>query len=203
MQAQHNIHATDAQKAHIARLLLQANLAYGESNSPASLVQRIKARHECRSYLDEVLAQEPGNAIALGLLGRVEMDDGALEKAHTLFTDSLSQDPAQPQQYTNLGYWAIRSERPALAEQYFIQALEMDRQSAAAFCGVAHAKRLQGQFDVAYLHYRKLLDNRVRPQDISIQQMYRRLVMRVLQSSSDQIPPCLRSARKIAKPGNQ
>ncbi|MDL0430138.1 hypothetical protein QPM17_03320 [Marinobacter sp. TBZ242] len=158
MQAQHNIHATDAQKAHIARLLLQANLAYGESNTPVSLVQRIKARHECRGYLGEILAQEPGNANALGLLGRVELDDGHFEKAHTLFTDSLSQDPAQPQQFTNLGYWAIKSERPALAEQYFIQALEMDRQSAAAFCGVAHAKRLQGQFDVAYLHYRKLLE---------------------------------------------
>ena len=158
MQAQHNIHATDAQKAHIARLLLQANLAYGESNNPASLIQRIKARHECRGYLDEILAQAPGNAGALGLLGRVELDEGHLEKAHTLFTDSLSQDPAQPQQFTNLGYWAIKSERPALAEQYFIQALEMDRQSAAAFGGVAHAKRLQGQFDVAYLHYRKLLE---------------------------------------------
>ncbi|MDX1560329.1 MAG: hypothetical protein R3193_15585 [Marinobacter sp.] len=158
MQAQYNVHATEAQKAHIARLLLQANLAYGESNSPVPLVQRVKARYECREYLNEVLAQEPGNAGALGLLGRVEMDEGALEKAHTLFTDSLSQDPAQPQQFTNLGYWAIKSERPALAEQYFIQALEMDRQSAAAFCGVAHAKRLQGQFDVAYLHYRKLLE---------------------------------------------
>ncbi|MDK8463871.1 hypothetical protein [Marinobacter sp. SS13-12] len=158
MQAQHNIHATDAQKAHISRLLLQANLAYGESNSPVSLVQRVKARHECRGYLGEILAQEPGNTAALGLLGRVELDEGHLEKAHTLFTDSLSQDPSQPQQFTNLGYWAIRSERPALAEQYFIQGLEMDRQSAAAFCGVAHAKRLQGQFDVAYLHYRKLLE---------------------------------------------
>ena len=158
MQAQHNVYATEAQRAHIARLLLQANLAYGESNSPVSLVQRVKARYECRGYLNEILAQEPGNAGALGLLGRVEMDDGALEKAHTLFTDSLSQDPAQPQQFTNLGYWAIKSERPALAEQYFIQALDMDRQSAAAFCGIAHAKRLQGQFDVAYLHYRKLLE---------------------------------------------
>ena len=158
MQAQHNIHATDAQKAHIARLLLQANLAYAESNSPTSLVQRLKARQECRDYLNEVLAQEPGNAGALGLMGRVEMDEGALDKAHTLFTDSLSHDPAQPQQFTNLGYWAIKSERPALAEQYFIQALEMDRQSAAAFGGVAHAKRLQAQFDVAYLHYRKLLE---------------------------------------------
>jgi len=158
MQAQHNVQATDAHKAHIARLLLQANLAYSESNNPVSLVQRVKARYECRGYLNDVLAQEPANAGALGLLGRVEMDDGALDKAQVLFTDSLNQDPAQPQQYTNLGYWAIKSERPALAEQYFIQALDMDRQSAAAFCGVAHAKRLQGQFDVAYLHYRKLLE---------------------------------------------
>ena len=155
MQAQHNVQATEA---HIARLLLQANLAYSESNNPVSLVQRVKARYECRGYLNDVLAQEPANAGALGLLGRVEMDDGALDKAQVLFTDSLNQDPAQPQQYTNLGYWAIKSERPALAEQYFIQALDMDRQSAAAFCGVAHAKRLQGQFDVAYLHYRKLLE---------------------------------------------
>ena len=115
MQAQHNVHATDAQKAHIARLLLQANLAYGESNSQTSLVQRVKARQECRGYLNEILAQAPENSAALGLLGRVELDDGHLEKAHTLFTDSLSHDPAQPQQFTNLGYWAIRSERPALA----------------------------------------------------------------------------------------
>ena len=157
MQAQHSIHATDEHQGFIARLLLQANLAYRESNSPASQVQGVKARHECRSFLDEILAKEPGNAAALGLLGRVEMDDGHLDEAHSLFTDSLSHNPAQPQQFTNLGYWAIRSERPALAEQYFLQALEMDRQSAAAFCGVAHAKRIQGAFDVAYLHYRKLL----------------------------------------------
>jgi tetratricopeptide (TPR) repeat protein len=158
MQAQHNVQATEAHKAYIARLLLQANLAYSESNSPMSLIQRVKSRYECRGYLNELLAQEPANAGALGLLGRVEMDDGALDKAHALFTDSLNQDPAQPQQFANLGYWAIKSERPALAEQYFVLALEMDRQSAAAFCGVAHAKRLQGQFDVAYLHYRKLLE---------------------------------------------
>nr|WP_257535413.1 hypothetical protein [Marinobacter adhaerens] len=63
----------------------------------------------------------------------------------------------QARQYTNLGHQALKTERPVLAEQHFLQALDCDRQSAAAFCGVAHAKRLQGQFDVAYLHYRKLL----------------------------------------------
>lgn len=160
MQAKHQVQASQSRQAEVARLLLQANLAYGESNSPSlSFVQRLKARHECRDYLTEALAMEPNNAAALGLLGRVEMDDGNREKAHTLFNASLDQQPAQAQQYCNLGYWAIQTERPALAEQYFIQALEYDRQSAAAFCGVAHAKRLQGQFDVAFLHYRKLLES--------------------------------------------
>ncbi|MEX2475128.1 hypothetical protein [Marinobacter sp.] len=159
MQAQHHIQASESRQAHVARLVLQANLAYGESNSGVgSFVQRLKARHECRNYLDHALALEPEHAGALGLLGRVELDDGELEKAHTLFNTSLHHQPEQAQQYTNLGYWAMKSERPALAEQYFLQALDTDRQSAAAFCGVAHAKRLQGQFDVAYLHYRKLLE---------------------------------------------
>ncbi|WP_336367000.1 hypothetical protein [Marinobacter sp. C2H3] len=145
-------------QAQVARLVLQANLAYGESNSQElSYVQRLKARQECREYLTRALTEEPGSAQALGLLGRVELDDGELERAHALFNASLNSQPGQSQQYCNLGYWALKSERPSLAEAYFLQALECDRQSAAAFCGVAHAKRQQGQFDVAYLHYRKLL----------------------------------------------
>jgi len=159
MQAKHQVQVSQSQQAQVARLLLQANLAYGESNSNGlSHIRRLKARQECRGYLNEALALEPQNAGGLGLLGRVEMDDGQLEKAHTLFNASLNHQPGQAQQYCNLGYWALKTELPALAEQYFLQALDCDRQSAAAFCGVAHAKRLQGQFDVAYLHYRKLLE---------------------------------------------
>lgn len=159
MQAKHQVHVSQSQQAQVARLLLQANLAYGESNNNGlSHIQRLKARQECRGYLNEALALEPMHAGGLGLLGRVEMDDGQLEKAHALFNASLDRQPGQVQQYCNLGYWALKTERPALAEQYFLQALDCDRQSAAAFCGVAHAKRLQGQFDVAYLHYRKLLE---------------------------------------------
>ena len=157
MQAKHHNQNADQQQAITARLLVQAQLAYRESNGPASLVQRTKARADCRSYLNDALANEPGHPTALGLMGRVEMDDGDLETAQTLFTRSLSQDPNQPQQHINLGYWALQSERPALAEQYFLQALDMDRKSAPAFCGIAHAKRMQGAFDVAYLHYRKLI----------------------------------------------
>jgi len=159
MQAKHQVQVSQSQQAQVARLLLQANLAYGESNSNGlSHIQRLKARHECRDYLTGALVIEPDNAGALGLLGRVELDEGQLEKAHTLFNASLTQQPGQAQQYCNLGYWALKTKRPAVAEQYFLEALDCDRQSAAAFSGVAHAKRLQGQFDVAYLHYRKLLE---------------------------------------------
>jgi len=159
MQVQHhNAHLPRSVQARVARMVLQANLAYGESNSNRlSYIQRLQARNECRGYLEQALALEADHAVALGLFGRVEMDDGQLEKAHALFNASLNSQPGQSQQYCNLGYWALKCERPALAEEFFLKALECDRQSAAAFCGVAHAKRLQGQFDVAYLHYRTLL----------------------------------------------
>jgi len=159
MQVQHhNVHLPRSVQARVARMVLQANLAYGESNSNRlSYIQRLQARNECRGYLEQALALEADHAVALGLFGRVEMDDGQLEKAHALFNASLNSQPGQSQQYCNLGYWALKCERPALAEEFFLKALECDRQSAAAFCGVAHAKRLQGQFDVAYLHYRTLL----------------------------------------------
>ncbi|MBZ0333230.1 hypothetical protein [Marinobacter sp. AL4B] len=155
---ENNAHFSRSVQAQVARLVLQANLAYGESNTNGlSYTQRLKAREECRAYLAAALAIEAGNAAALGLSGRVEMDDGELDKAQALFNASLNSQPGQAQQYCNLGYWALKTERPALAEEYFLEALESERQSAAAFCGVAHAKRLQGQFDVAFLHYRKLL----------------------------------------------
>ncbi|EMP55926.1 hypothetical protein MSNKSG1_08643 [Marinobacter santoriniensis NKSG1] len=159
MQAQYELQSTREAQAEVARLLLEANLAYGESNSAElSYVQRLKARQECRGLLKAALSLEPAHAGGLGLLGRIELDDGRPDQARDLFLASLEAEPEQAQQYSNLGYWALKTERPALAEQYFLQALELDRGSATAFSGVAHAKRLQGQFDVAYLHYRKLLE---------------------------------------------
>ncbi|WP_036130926.1 tetratricopeptide repeat protein [Marinobacter nitratireducens] len=159
MQAQHHSQESRSQQADAARLLIEANAAYGESNNNnLSHIGRVQARGVCRNLLEKALKLAPRNAVALGLLGRVELDSGRLERAQELFNSSLDVNAEQPQQYTNLGYWALKTERPSLAEQYFLQALELDRQSAAAFCGIAHAKRLQGQFDVAYLHYRKLLE---------------------------------------------
>ncbi|QSP94456.1 hypothetical protein LPB19_14945 [Marinobacter salinisoli] len=158
MEAKHYRHG-QTQNAQAARLYLRASEAYSQSNGETTpLAARLDARKLCRQHLEAALALEPDYAPALGLLGRVALDDGHLEQAQILFIASLDAQPGQSQQYTNLGYWALKSERPAMAEQYFAQALELDRQSATAFCGVAHAKRLKAQFDVAYLHYRKLLE---------------------------------------------
>ncbi|WP_372972991.1 tetratricopeptide repeat protein [Marinobacter sp.] len=158
MQAQYNVQLSNSQKAEVARLVLEANVAYGESNnSQRRYLERVQARHGCRQLLDQALVLQPDHAAAVGLLGRVAMDEGDLDRAAELFEQSLHIQPEQPQQYCNLGYWALKAERPVKAESYFLQALELDRQSAAAFCGVAHAMREQGQFDVAYLHYRKLI----------------------------------------------
>ncbi|MCG8516423.1 MAG: hypothetical protein MI794_00335 [Pseudomonadales bacterium] len=145
-------------RADIARQLLAANESYRDSNNPRwSLTLRLEARAECRQKLEALLTEVPEQPAALGLLGRVAMDEGDYDQAQVLFNRSLDLDDQQPQQYTNLGYWALATERPVLAEQYFIEALELDRQSAAAFCGIAHAKRTRGQYDLAFLHYRKLL----------------------------------------------
>lgn len=143
----------------LARRLLEANEKYGESNnSGLSPEIRAQARQQARLILENVVARQPDYSMALSLLGRVELDDGRFEQAHTLLDKSLRLEPTNAQCHANMGYWALMTQDAVLAETCFQQALELDRQSASAFCGIAHAKRLQGAFDTAYLHYRKLLD---------------------------------------------
>lgn len=160
MYAKHQSqHADTADRADVATMLLEANEAYRDSNtSHWSLKMRLEARSECQRLAEQALVALPEQPAALGLLGRVAFDNGDMDQAYDFFNRSLEADDQQSQQYANLGYWALTTDQPVLAEQYFLEALELDRQSATAFCGVAHAKRAQGQFDSAYLHYRKLLE---------------------------------------------
>ena len=89
MHAQHQIQESGSQHAQAARSLLQANLAYGESNSgELSHIKRLQARQECRNYLAEALNLEPNNAGALGLLGRVV---DAVQESETRMIDKKAQ----------------------------------------------------------------------------------------------------------------
>jgi len=142
-----------------AHRLLAANLDYHLSNdSHQSLDDRKMLRSRCREQILDIMVDEPDHPAALGLLGRLELDEGHLARARELFDRSLSINPDQSQQLLNLGYWAMASQRPDWAQTYFEQALELDPESMAGFRGIAHALRDQGKFDAAYLHYRKLLD---------------------------------------------
>ncbi|UZD67247.1 tetratricopeptide repeat protein [Marinobacter sp. AN1] len=86
MQAQYNVQLSDSQKAQVARLVLEANAAYGESNNAQRrYLERVQARHGCRQLLEQALALEPDHAAAIGLLGRVAMDEGDLDQAAELF----------------------------------------------------------------------------------------------------------------------
>lgn len=143
----------------IARLLVHANQCYRASNDPHSTpAQRASARDDARRLLAQVTAAEPRNGAALNLLGRLAMDCNALDEAHALFLQSLDAEPNNAQTHTNLGYWALLTGDAHAAEGHFTAALQHDTRSAAAFCGIAHAKREQGEYAVAWLHYRQLLD---------------------------------------------
>jgi len=160
MQARRHLESVDQQQsATIARRLIDANALYATSNDGAMSVNgRAQAREQARDILQSVLKRHPAQPEALNLLGRVELDSGNSDAARQFFTMALDIDPTSAQALTNLGYWGLMANRAPYAQQCFEEALNQDRQSTAAFAGVAHARRIQGQFDTAYLHYRRLLD---------------------------------------------
>lgn len=97
MQSQHHVQNSGSNQAQAARLLLQANLAYGESNSNGlSHIQRLRARQECRDCLADAFQLEPENAGALGLLGRIEFDEGASPKLINCSAPACRLSPGKP-----------------------------------------------------------------------------------------------------------
>ncbi|MFO8152610.1 hypothetical protein, partial [Thioalkalivibrio sp.] len=85
MHAQSEARHNPAHQTETARLLLLANETYRRSNqSDTAYAQRVVARTDCREQLQSLLLRAPENAQAQGLMGRVEMDDGNLQKARTL-----------------------------------------------------------------------------------------------------------------------
>ncbi|TVP53828.1 MAG: hypothetical protein EA349_13000, partial [Halomonadaceae bacterium] len=160
MQAHRHLETIDRkQAAAIARRLIDANGLYATANDGSLSPQgREQARIQVRDILQQVLQAQPNQPEALNLLGRVEMDAGRLTTARELFVLALEVKPDNAQTLTNYGYWALMAQQPQTARQSFEQALAIDRQSTAAFAGIAHARRQLGEFDSAYLHYRRLLD---------------------------------------------
>ncbi|ABC31517.1 FOG: TPR repeat [Hahella chejuensis KCTC 2396] len=146
-------------RVEAARLLIEANEIYRASNRPgASHQQRSEDRGVAKALIEQALALDPAHASALGLLGRIELDEGQLNEARRFFNQALAQERNAPQLIANLGYLNLMENQPAQAQQYFQQALQQDKSYAAAFLGIAHCQAAMGNYDIAYMHYRRLLE---------------------------------------------
>ncbi|KZZ31575.1 MULTISPECIES: M48 family metallopeptidase [unclassified Oleiphilus] len=151
---------SDCERSDIARLLIHANDLYKMYNSTDTAVEDKKVSlDKAFKLITEVINFDPNNAPAMNLLGRIELDRGNVSAAKELFDKCLEHSPENTQYLTNLGYLHIISEEPELAIRQFEKALSIDNGNKNAFLGMARAHHALGHFDVAYLHYRSLINH--------------------------------------------
>lgn len=151
---------SESERSDIARLLIHANDLYRMYNSTeTSSDKRKTSLDKAFMLITEVMNVAPNNAPAMNLLGRIELDRGNLKTASALFDKCLSHSPDNTQYLCNKGYLHIIAEEPELAITYFNKALAVDKSYQNAFLGVARAHHALQNFDIAYLHYRSLINH--------------------------------------------
>lgn len=151
---------SENERSDIARLLIHANdlyQMYNSSDTPSE--QRKTSLDNAFKLISQVMSAAPNNAPAMNLLGRIELDRGNIKTAATLFDKCLIHSPDNTQYLCNKGYLHIIAEEPELAIDYFNQALTIDTSYQNAFLGIARAHHALQNFDVAYLHYRSLINH--------------------------------------------
>ena len=151
---------TDCERSDIARMLIHANDLYRLYNSTNTPVEdKQTSLDQAFKLITNVINSDPNNAVAMNLLGRIELDRGNISAAKALFKKCLEHSPENTQYLTNLGYLHIIAEEPDQAMTSFKKALAVDASSNNAFLGMARAHHALGNFDVAYLHYRSLINH--------------------------------------------
>ncbi len=151
---------SDCERSDIARMLIHANDLYRMYNSSdTALEDKHISLDKAFKLIKDVINFEPNNAPAMNLLGRIELDKGNISAAKALFDKCLEHSPENTQYLTNLGYLHIMSEEPEKAIQSFKKALAIDESNKNAFLGMARAHHALGHYDVAYLHYRSLINH--------------------------------------------
>tara|TARA_R110002167_G_scaffold326316_3_gene532311 strand:- start:631 stop:2625 length:1995 start_codon:yes stop_codon:yes gene_type:complete len=151
---------SETERADIARLLIHANDLYQMYNSTeTSSDKRKTSLDKAFTLITEVMNVAPNNAPAMNLLGRIELDRGNITTASALFAKCLQHSPENTQYLCNKGYLHIIADEPELSIDYFNRALEVDKSYQNAFLGVARAHHALQNFDIAYLHYRSLINH--------------------------------------------
>jgi len=147
------------QQAAVARNLITANELYKISNSlEYSNIERSDALKESSMITKEALTKMPGNAAALNLMARIELDHAEHDQAEKLLVKALKIAPADENTRLNYAYLLMAKRQYCAAEESFNLILASNKQSAQAFSGIALAKLRQRDYLGAFNHYRKLLE---------------------------------------------
>jgi len=151
---------THSERSDMARLLIHANDLYQMHNSVATpTTERQHSLDHAFELITQVISFDPDNTPAMNLLGRIELDRGNLETAKALFHQCLEHSPENTQYLCNMGYLQLICEEPQAALKYFNDALSVDTSLENAFLGIARAQQALRNYDIAYLHYRSLLNH--------------------------------------------
>src|SRR5690606_2970679 len=152
------VQLTQEQQAAFARQLIVANEHYRLSNSDDLVLDtRLHHRLQARILAEEVVCQEPGNASALNLLGRIAVDEGQMSEAAELMLTAIEQAPENAGYYVNLGYVRLAAREYQQAEALFTKALELQANNAQAYAGIAYALLRRGDHLGAFLRLRSLI----------------------------------------------
>ncbi len=151
---------SETERSDIARLLIHANDLYQMYNSAETPSEKRKTSLDnAFKLITQVMNVAPNNAPAMNLLGRIELDRGNITTASALFDKCLSHSPDNTQYLCNKGYLHIIADEPELSIDYFNKALSIDKSYQNAFLGIARAHHALQSYDIAYLHYRSLINH--------------------------------------------
>ena len=143
-----------------ARLLIHANDLYKMYNSVSTpAADRQTSLDHALKLIMQVISYDATNTPAMNLLGRIELDRGNIKSAEALFTQCLQHSPENTQYLSNMGYLKLMNDEPELALEHFNAALKIDKGLENAFLGIARVQQSLRNYDIAYLHYRSLVNH--------------------------------------------
>ena len=123
----------------------------------AQMEYRLGERDAARAHLGELLARFPGHYEARSLLAQIELLSGDPERAARLYSELVERLPKFGE-LVNLGLCHFLLKRYGLAEQRFLQALELEPESSIVLLNLADVRLLLGRKAEAEDLYRRALD---------------------------------------------
>jgi tetratricopeptide (TPR) repeat protein len=152
--------STKIECSDTARLLIHANDLYKMYNSVSiPEEERQTSLDHALKLITQVISDDANNTPAMNLLGRIELDRGNIKSAESLFDQCLQYSPDNTQYLSNMGYLQLMNDEPEQALKYFNTALNIDKSLENAFLGIARVQQSLRNYDIAYLHYRALVNH--------------------------------------------